>query len=119
MGLAGFPNAGKSTLISAMSNARPEIADYPFTTLRPNLGVVYGPEEHSFVMADIPGIIEGAAEGAGLGHEFLRHIERCRMLIQVVDTASTEGRDPKSDFDIICSELERYSPLLASLPLPL
>lgn len=116
VGLAGFPNAGKSTLISAMSNARPEIADYPFTTLRPNLGVVYGPEEHSFVMADIPGIIEGAAEGAGLGHEFLRHIERCRMLIQVVDTASTEGRDPKSDFDIICSELERYSPLLASLP---
>ncbi|HNX15470.1 MAG TPA: GTPase ObgE [Oscillospiraceae bacterium] len=116
VGLVGFPNAGKSTLVSAMSNARPEIADYPFTTLRPNLGVVYGPEEASFVMADIPGIIEGAAEGAGLGHEFLRHIERCRMLIQLVDAASTEGRDPRSDFDVICSELSRYSPLLASLP---
>ncbi len=116
VGLVGFPNAGKSTLISAMSNARPEIADYPFTTLRPNLGVVYGEEESSFVMADIPGIIEGAAEGAGLGHEFLRHIERCRLLLQVVDVASTEERDPKSDFDIICSELTRYSPLLASLP---
>ncbi|HOP11739.1 MAG TPA: GTPase ObgE [Oscillospiraceae bacterium] len=116
VGLVGFPNAGKSTLISAISNARPEIADYPFTTLRPNLGVVYGDSENSFVMADIPGIIEGAAEGVGLGHEFLRHIERCRLLLQVVDVASTEGRDPKSDFDVICSELERYSPLLASLP---
>ncbi len=115
VGLVGFPNAGKSTLIAAMSNARPEIADYPFTTLRPNLGVVYR-EDHLFVMADIPGIIEGAAQGVGLGHEFLRHIERCRMLIQVVDAASTEGRDPKSDYDIICSELERYSPLLACLP---
>jgi len=121
VGLVGFPNAGKSTLISVMSSARPEIADYPFTTLHPNLGVVYGDENadgttSSFVMADIPGIIEGAAEGVGLGHEFLRHIERCRLLLQVVDVASTEERDPKSDFDIICAELDRYSPLLASLP---
>lgn len=116
VGLVGFPNAGKSTLISALSNARPIIADYPFTTLNPILGVVSMGIGSSFVIADIPGIIEGAHEGHGLGHQFLRHIERCRMLVQLVDVASTEGRDPIEDFDVICGELEKYSPELAALP---
>lgn len=116
VGLVGFPNAGKSTILSAMSNAEPVVAAYPFTTLNPILGVVGYSSESSFVMADMPGIIKGAADGAGLGHSFLRHIERCRMLVQVVDAAAFEGRDPKDDFDAVCSELERYSRELAGLP---
>ncbi len=116
VGLVGLPNAGKSTLLSAVSHARPKIADYPFTTLTPNLGVVRVDEGASFVMADIPGIIEGASEGAGLGHDFLRHIDRCRLLVQVVDASGSEGRDPAEDFDTVCEELARYSPDLASRP---
>ena len=114
VGLVGFPNVGKSTLLSVTSNARPKIANYHFTTLFPNLGVIYVDEGVSFVMADIPGIIEGAAEGAGLGHDFLRHIDRCRLLIHVVDVSGSEGRDPIEDFEAINAELEQYSPELAS-----
>lgn len=114
VGLVGFPNVGKSTLLSVVSKANPKIANYHFTTLYPNLGVVYVEEGVSFVMADIPGIIEGAAEGAGLGHDFLRHIDRCRLLIHVVDVSGSEGRDPVEDFAAICRELEEYSPELAS-----
>ncbi len=114
VGLVGFPNVGKSTLLSVVSRAQPKIADYHFTTLYPNLGVVYVEEGVSFVMADIPGIIEGAAEGAGLGHDFLRHIDRCRLLIHVVDVSGSEGRDPVEDFEAINSELSRWSPELAS-----
>ena len=116
VGLIGFPNVGKSTLLSVVSKARPKIADYHFTTLYPNLGVVYVGEGSSFVLADIPGVIEGAAEGAGLGHDFLRHIDRCRLLIHVVDISGSEGRDPVSDFETINKELERYSPELATRP---
>ena len=116
VGLVGFPNVGKSTLLSAVSKARPKIANYHFTTLFPNLGVVYVDEGVSFVMADIPGIIEGAAEGAGLGHDFLRHVDRCRLLIHVVDVSGSEGRDPAADFDAINEELARYSPELAGRP---
>ena len=114
VGLIGFPNVGKSTLISTISAAKPKIANYHFTTLFPNLGVVYVDEGVSFVMADIPGIIEGAADGAGLGHDFLRHIDRCRLLIHVVDVSGSEGRDPVEDFEAINAELEQYSPELAS-----
>ncbi len=114
VGLVGFPNVGKSTLLSAVSKAHPKIADYHFTTLYPNLGVVYVAEGVSFVLADIPGIIEGASEGAGLGHDFLRHIDRCRLLIHVVDVSGSEGRDPVEDFEAINEELRRYSPALAS-----
>ena len=114
VGLVGFPNVGKSTLLSVVSRAQPKIANYHFTTLFPNLGVVYVEEGVSFVMADIPGIIEGAAEGAGLGHDFLRHIDRCRLLIHVVDVSGSEGRDPVEDFEAINTELEQYSPELAS-----
>ena len=114
VGLVGFPNVGKSTLLSVVSKARPRIADYHFTTLFPNLGVVYVEEGVSFVMADIPGIIEGAHEGAGLGHDFLRHIDRCRLLIHVVDVSGSEGRDPVADFETINEELRQYSPALAS-----
>ncbi len=117
VGLVGFPNVGKSTLLSVVSRARPKIADYHFTTLFPNLGVVYAGEGRSFVMADIPGIIEGASEGAGLGHDFLRHIDRCRLTVHVVDASGREGRDPSEDFDIINRELEEYSPALASRPM--
>jgi len=113
VGLVGFPNVGKSTLLSVVSRAQPKIANYHFTTLFPNLGVVYVEEGVSFVMADIPGIIEGAAEGAGLGHDFLRHIDRCRLLIHVVDVSGSEGRDPVADFEAINEELEQYSPELA------
>ena len=116
VGLVGFPNVGKSTLLSVTSNARPKIANYHFTTLFPNLGVIYVEEGVSFVMADIPGIIEGAAEGAGLGHDFLRHIDRCRLLVHVVDVSGSEGRDPVADFDAICEELKQYSPELAERP---
>ena len=113
VGLVGFPNVGKSTLLSVVSKARPKIANYHFTTLFPNLGVVYVADGVSFVLADIPGIIEGAAEGAGLGHDFLRHIDRCRLLIHVVDVSGSEGRDPIADFEAINAELEQYSPELA------
>ncbi len=116
VGLVGFPNVGKSTLLAAVSRAHPKIADYHFTTLYPNLGVVWAAEGESFVMADIPGIIEGAAEGAGLGHDFLRHIERCRLLIHVVDASGSEGRDPIEDYEAINAELEQYSPALAERP---
>ena len=115
VGLVGFPNVGKSTLLSKISAARPKIADYHFTTLSPNLGVVQYYEK-SFVAADIPGLIEGAAEGAGLGHGFLRHIERTRMICHVLDIAGTEGRDPLEDFDKINAELAAYSEKLAALP---
>ena len=116
VGLVGFPNVGKSTLLSSVTRARPKIADYHFTTLSPNLGVVYVDEGASFVLADIPGIIEGASEGAGLGHDFLRHIDRCRLLIHVVDVSGSEGRDPVEDFEAINRELRDYSPELASRP---
>ena len=117
VGLVGFPNVGKSTLLSVTSNARPKIANYHFTTLFPNLGVIYVDEGVSFVMADIPGIIEGAADGAGLGHDFLRHIDRCRLLVHIVDVSGCEGRDPVEDFDAICAELENYSVDLSNRPM--
>ena len=117
VGLVGFPNVGKSTLLSVTSNAHPKIANYHFTTLYPNLGVIYVEEGVSFVMADIPGIIEGAAEGAGLGHDFLRHIDRCRLLVHIVDVSGSEDRDPVEDFDKICEELAQYSPELAQRPM--
>ena len=117
VGLVGFPNVGKSTLLSVTSNARPKIANYHFTTLYPNLGVIYVEEGVSFVMADIPGIIEGAAEGAGLGHDFLRHIDRCRLLVHIVDVSGSEGRDPVEDFEKINAELKQYSPELAERPM--
>ena len=116
VGLVGFPNVGKSTLLSVVSNAHPKIANYHFTTLFPNLGVVYSDEGSSFVMADIPGIIEGAAEGAGLGYDFLRHIERCRLLVHVVDVSGSEGRSPVEDFEVINAELREYSGVLAERP---
>ena len=116
VGLLGFPNVGKSTLLSVVSRAQPKIANYHFTTINPNLGVVYVEEGVSFVMADIPGIIEGASEGAGLGHDFLRHIDRCRLLVHVIDVSGSEGRDPVEDFDTINAELEQYSPELATRP---
>ena len=117
VGLIGFPNVGKSTLLSVVSKARPKIANYHFTTLYPNLGVVYVDEGVSFVMADIPGIIEGAAEGAGLGHDFLRHIDRCRLLVHIVDVSGSEDRDPVDDFEKINEELRQYSPDIASRPM--
>ena len=116
IGLVGFPNVGKSTLLSMVSAARPKIANYHFTTLVPNLGVVSVGEEQNFVMADIPGIIEGASEGAGLGHDFLRHIDRCRLLLHLVDAAGSEGRDPIDDIEKINAELAGYSEFLAARP---
>ena len=116
VGLVGFPNVGKSTLLSVVSKAHPKIANYHFTTLYPNLGVVYVDEGVSFVMADIPGIIEGASEGAGLGHDFLRHIERTRMLVHVVDMSGCEGRDPMEDYRQINAELAKFSESLGRLP---
>ncbi len=116
VGLIGFPNVGKSTLISCISAARPKIANYHFTTLTPVLGVVQVGPEASFVAADIPGLIEGASEGVGLGHDFLRHVERCRLLLHVVDVSGCEGRDPKADFDQINAELEGFSAELATRP---
>ncbi len=115
VGLVGFPNVGKSTLLSKISSAKPKIADYHFTTLSPNLGVV-SYYDNTFIAADIPGLIEGAAQGAGLGHDFLRHIERTRMLLHVVDISGVEGRDPLADFETIKAELAAYSAKLAALP---
>lgn len=115
VGLVGFPNVGKSTILSVLTSAHPKIADYAFTTLSPNLGVVKW-REHSFVLADIPGLIEGAHEGAGLGHDFLRHIERTRMLVHVVDVSGIEGRDPVQDYHSINFELASFSEKLARLP---
>jgi GTP-binding protein len=117
VGLVGFPNAGKSTLISRISAARPKIADYPFTTLEPNLGVVQLPNFRSFVVADIPGLIEGAHQGAGLGIQFLRHVERTRLLVHLVDVSDGTGRDPARDFDIIMQELASFSVDLAKKPM--
>lgn len=116
VGLVGYPNAGKSTLISRISAARPKVAPYPFTTLTPHLGVVRLDEGASFVVADIPGLVEGAHEGVGLGHAFLRHIERTRVLLHVVDLSGLEGRDPRRDLEVIRRELEAYSPALAQRP---
>ena len=116
VGLIGYPNVGKSTLLSMISNANPKIANYHFTTLEPNLGVVDLGDEQGFVVADIPGLIEGASEGAGLGHEFLRHIERCKILVHVVDAASTEGRDPVEDIYKIDQELADYNVSLEKKP---
>ena len=116
VGLVGFPNVGKSTLLSRVSNARPKIANYHFTTLNPNLGVVDLDDAGGFVIADIPGLIEGAAEGVGLGHDFLRHIERTKVIIHMVDVASVEGRDPIADIYAINKELESYNPELAKKP---
>lgn len=117
VGLLGMPNAGKSTLITAVSNARPKIADYPFTTLHPNLGVVRVANEKSFVVADIPGLIEGAAEGAGLGHQFLRHLQRTRLLLHVIDLSPFEGdADPVRDAKAIVEELRKYDPSLYDKP---
>lgn len=116
VGLLGFPNVGKSSLISVVSEAKPIVGDYHFTTIIPVLGVVRMGPEKSFVMADIPGLIEGASDGVGLGHEFLRHVERCRMLIHIVDVAGSEGRDPVEDFEAINSELEKFNPELAACP---
>ena len=113
VGLLGFPNVGKSTLISVVSEAKPVIANYHFTTLTPVLGVVSMGEGNSFVMADIPGLIEGAGDGVGLGHEFLRHVERCRLLVHILDASGSEGRDPVDDFNIINKELEKFNPELA------
>ncbi len=117
VGLVGFPNVGKSTLVSVVSEAKPEIANYHFTTITPVLGVVRVDQGASFVMADIPGIIEGASEGVGLGHEFLRHVERCRLLVHVVDVSGSEGRDPLEDLDTIAQELERFDAELAKRPM--
>lgn len=117
VGLVGYPNVGKSTIISILSEAKPQIANYHFTTLSPILGVVKYDSENSFVMADIPGLIEGAWKGIGLGHKFLRHVERCRLLLHVVDVAGSEGRDPCEDFDIINGELEKFSGELAKRPM--
>ena len=116
VGLAGFPNVGKSTLLSAVSAARPKIANYHFTTLEPNLGVIKMGEGKSFVMADIPGLIEGAHEGVGLGHEFLRHIERTRLIVHIVDVSGIEGRNPIDDYEKINNELSLYSKSLAERP---
>ena len=117
VGLVGFPNVGKSTLVSVVSQAKPEIANYHFTTITPVLGVVSMGEGSSFVMADIPGLIEGAWQGTGLGHQFLRHVERCRMLVHIVDVSGSEGRDPVEDFETINDELRKFNPELAERPM--
>mgnify|MGYP004608467305 FL=1 len=117
VGLVGYPSVGKSSLISVVSQAKPKIGDYHFTTLVPNLGVVSMGEGNSFVIADIPGLIEGASEGVGLGHQFLRHVERCRMLIHIVDVSGSEGRNPIDDFEKINEELKKFNPDLAERPM--
>ena len=116
VGLIGFPNAGKSTLIARISAARPKIADYPFTTLTPNLGVVGLSDDRSYVVADVPGLIEGAHSGHGLGHQFLRHVERTKVLLHLVDVSSLSGRDPVEDFDVLVRELELYNPAMLAKP---
>jgi GTP-binding protein len=116
VGLVGFPNTGKSTLISRVSAARPKIADYPFTTLTPNLGVVRLSDDRSFVVADVPGLIEGAHRGLGLGHQFLRHLERTKALVHLIDVSEGSGRDPVSDLDTVRRELELFQPTLAAKP---
>lgn len=116
VGLIGYPSVGKSSLISVVSEAKPKIGDYHFTTLVPNLGVVNMGEGSSFVIADIPGLIEGASEGVGLGHAFLRHVERCRLLVHIVDISGSEGRDPITDFNTINAELQKFNPELAERP---
>jgi GTPase len=118
VGLLGYPNVGKSTFISMVSRARPKIGDYPFTTLTPNLGVVQLSDDRNFVIADIPGLIEGAADGAGLGHQFLRHVERCRVLLHIVEATFTTGpeRSPIEDYRVINAELAKYAPELADKP---
>jgi GTP-binding protein len=116
VGLVGFPNAGKSTLIARVSAARPKIADYPFTTLTPNLGVVKLSGDRSFAVADVPGLIEGAHRGLGLGHQFLRHLERTKVLVHVVDVSGAAGRDPVEDLDTVRQELQLFQPALAAKP---
>lgn len=116
VGLVGFPNVGKSSIIARVSAAKPKIGDYHFTTIDPNLGVVRLAEEESFVLVDIPGLVEGASEGAGLGHRFLRHVERTRLLLHVLDIAGSEGRDPLEDYKLISSEMAQYDPALANKP---
>src|SRR5438128_2188487 len=116
VGLVGFPNAGKSTLIARISAARPKIADYPFTTLTPNLGVVRLSDDRSFVVADVPGLIEGAHRGLGLGHQFLRHVERTKVLVHLVDVSEASGRDPAQDLETVRQELELFQPALAAKP---
>ena len=116
VGLVGFPNAGKSTMIARISAARPKIADYPFTTLVPNLGVVRISEDRSFVVADVPGLIEGAHRGQGLGHQFLRHLERTKVLVHLVDMSGATGRNPVEDLDTVRKELELFAPTLAAKP---
>jgi GTP-binding protein len=116
VGIVGFPNVGKSTLIATVSRARPKVADYPFTTLVPSLGVVWRGQERGFVIADIPGLIEGAAEGAGLGHRFLKHVERTRVLLHVLSLDPDPAREPLRDYDVLRAELERFDPALAQRP---
>jgi GTPase len=116
VGLVGFPNAGKSTMIARISAARPKIADYPFTTLVPNLGVVKISDDRSFVVADVPGLIEGAHRGQGLGHQFLRHLERTRVLVHLIDVSGATGRNPVEDLDVVRKELELFQPTLAAKP---
>ena len=116
VGLVGFPNAGKSTMIARISAARPKIADYPFTTLVPNLGVVRISEDRSFVVADVPGLIEGAHRGQGLGHQFLRHLERTKVLVHLVDMSGSTGRNPVEDLDTVRKELQLFAPTLAAKP---
>jgi GTP-binding protein len=116
VGLVGFPNAGKSTLIARVSAARPKIADYPFTTLTPNLGVVGMSNDRSFVLADVPGLIEGAHRGQGLGHQFLRHLERTKVLVHVIDVSGASGRRPLEDLETVRRELELFQPALAAKP---
>ena len=116
VGLVGFPNAGKSTLIARISAARPKIADYPFTTLTPNLGVVRLSDDRSFVVADVPGLIEGAHDGHGLGHRFLKHLERTRVLVHVVDVSGASGREPVTDLDVLRRELALFDPNLSAKP---
>jgi GTP-binding protein len=115
-GLVGLPNAGKSTLLARLSHAKPKIADYPFTTLTPNLGVVRLSGDRSFAVADVPGLIEGAHRGLGLGHQFLRHLERTKVLIHLVDVSSASGRDPLDDFETVRNELELFDPKFAAKP---
>lgn len=116
VGLVGFPSVGKSTFLDAVSKARPEIGDYPFTTITPNVGVVQTGDGRSFVLADLPGLIEGASDGKGLGHQFLRHIERCRVIIHVIDMGAEDGRDPLKDYEVINNELKSYQIRLLERP---